>query len=64
MADTKPKSRFEVVRAKNGTWFVRLSLPHGLQPQITGFRREAEAEAWIKHESAEWLKKYEGGRYA
>jgi hypothetical protein len=64
MTDAKPKARFEVVRAKDGRWFVRLTLPHGLQPQITGFRREAEAAAWIKHESADWLKKYEGGRYA
>jgi hypothetical protein len=64
MAETKPKIRFQVVRAKDGTWFVRLTLPHGLQPQINGFRREAEAQAWIKHESADWLNSYEGGRYA
>jgi hypothetical protein len=67
MADSKPKMAFEPVRSKNGRgWCVRVMLPHGKQgkqPQIDGFNRKAEAIAWIEHESSEWLKEYEHGKY-
>jgi hypothetical protein len=38
--------------------------PHGRETQIEGFTRKAEALAWVEHESAQWLKTYEGGKYA
>jgi hypothetical protein len=43
---------------------VRVTPPHGRETQIEGFTRKAEALAWVEHESAEWLKTYEGGKYA
>ena len=65
MVDSKPKLAFEPVRSKNGKgWSVRVMLPHGSRPQIDGFNRKAEAIAWIEHESGEWLKQYEHGKYA
>ena len=45
-------------------WYVLVTLPKGRQPQLGGFQTEAEAVAWIKRESATWLKEYEGGKYA
>jgi hypothetical protein len=39
-------------------------LPHGRQSQVDGFTRKAEAKAWIEHESGDWLKRHEGGKYA
>jgi hypothetical protein len=65
MADSKPKVAFEPVRSKDGKgWSVRVMVAHGKQPQIDGFNRKAEAIAWIEHESREWLKQYEQGKYA
>ena len=63
MAIPKPKARFDVVESKNGEWYVRLTLPGGRQPQIDGFKTEAEAHRWIKAQSAAWLKMYEGGKH-
>ena len=65
MPASKPKARFEPVRLKSGKgWYVRVTPPHGRQTQIEGFTRKAEAVAWVEHESGEWLKQYEGGKYA
>ena len=65
MATPKPKARFEAVQLKSGRgWYVRVTPPHGRQTQIEGFSKRAEAVAWVEHESGEWLKKYEGGKYA
>jgi sulfite reductase beta subunit-like hemoprotein len=64
MATTKSKARFEAVETKDGEWYVRLMLPGGRQPQIDGFKTKAEAQRWIKAQSAAWLKMYEGGKYA
>jgi hypothetical protein len=64
MASPKPKVRFEAAETKGGEWYVRLTLPGGRQPQIDGFKTEAEARRWIKAQSAAWLKMYEGGKYA
>lgn len=59
------KARFDPVRVKSGKgWCVRVTPPHGRETQIEGFTRKAEALAWVEHESAEWLKTYEGGKYA
>ena len=63
-ASPKPKTRFDAVEAKDGQWLVRLTLPGGDQPEIDGFRTQAEARRWIKGQSAVWLKMYEGGKYA
>ena len=63
MAIRKPKARFDAVESKNGEWYVRLTLPGGKQPQIDGFKTEAEAHRWIKAQSAAWLKMYEGGKH-
>ena len=54
---------FDAVESKNGEWYVRLTLPGGRQPQIDGFKTEAEAHRWIKAQSAAWLKMYEGGKH-
>jgi len=57
--------KFEPVKLKAGSgWYVRLTLPDGRQPQIDGFKTEAEALEWIKTTSVAWLKIFEGGRYA
>ena len=65
MADSKPKVTFGPFPMKNGKgWCVRVMLPHGRQPLIDGFTKKAEAIAWIEHESGEWLKRYEGRKYA
>jgi hypothetical protein len=29
-----------------------------------GFKTEAEAQEWIDHKSAAWLKEFDGGKYA
>ena len=64
MQTSKPKVSFEPVQSKKGKgWSVRVRLPHGPQPQIDGFAKRAEAVAWIEHESGEWLKRHEGGKY-
>lgn len=63
-ASPKSKIRFDAVEAKDGQWLVRLTLPGGGQPEIDGFRTQAEARRWIKGQSAVWLKMYEGGKYA
>lgn len=65
MPTPKPKTRFEPVQLKSGRgWYVRVTPPHGRETQIEGFSKRAEAVAWVEHESGEWLKKYEGGKYA
>ncbi len=65
MVDPKRKVTFEPIRMKNGKgWYVCVMLPHGRQPQIDGFHRRAEAVAWIEYESDDWLKRYEGGKFA
>jgi hypothetical protein len=65
MPASAPKARFEPIRLKSGKgWYVRVTPPHGRETQIGGFARKAEAVAWVEHESAEWLKTYEGGKYA
>ncbi len=65
MQTSKPKVIFEPVQSKKGRgWCVRVLFPHGPQPQIDGFYKRAEAVAWIEHESGEWLKRFEGGKYA
>jgi hypothetical protein len=64
MASIKPKVEFEPVEMKIGTdWYVRMTHPTGVA-QINGFKSKAEARHWIAHESADWLKKFEGGRLA
>ncbi len=65
MANSKPKVIFEPVEMMIGVgWYVRVTLPKGRQPQLGGFNTEAEAVSWIKRESADWLKGFEGGKYA
>jgi hypothetical protein len=65
MTDRAPDATFDPVQLKDGSgWYVRLTLPDGREPQIDGFKTEAEAQDWIKSKSAEWLKSYEGGKYA
>ena len=53
---------FDAVESKDGEWYVRLTLPGGKQPQIDGFKTEAEAHRWIRAQSATWLKMYERGK--
>jgi len=64
MPASTPKAKFEPIRLKSGRgWYVRVTPAHGREAQIEGFTRKAEAVAWVEHESAEWLKTYEGGKY-
>lgn len=60
----QPEATFEPIEAKNGEWYVRLSLPGGRQPIVEGFKSEAEARKWIETDSIAWIEKYEGGKYA
>jgi hypothetical protein len=64
MTTPKTKARFEAVETKDGQWLVRLTLPGGKQPEIDGFRTQAEARRWIRAQSATWLKMYESGKIA
>jgi hypothetical protein len=66
MVKAKPKAEFEAVEMTIAAgWFVRVMLPIGQQqPQLGGFKSEAEAKEWIERDSAEWLKGYESGKYA
>ena len=45
-------------------WFVLVTLPQEKQSKLGGFKSEDEAKTWIALKSAEWLKAYEGGKYA
>ena len=57
--------KFEVILLKLAAgWCVHVSLPHGHETQIGEFRSEAEARSWIAERSAQWLKEYDGGKYA
>ena len=41
---------------KDGSgWYVLASWPNGREEQIDGFVTEAEAQTWIRDESAAWL---------
>jgi hypothetical protein len=62
MEKTAPK--LEPVQEKDGSWHVRLTHPYGRETAIGEFESEAQARAWINDESAGWLQRYEGGRYA
>jgi hypothetical protein len=63
--EPKQQVAFEAVQKKDGRgWYVRALLPRPRQPMIYGFFTEAEARAWIGHKSGDWLKRYEGGKYA
>ena len=65
MISTAGKTKFEAVQIKMGPeWYVRVALPNGERPTLGGFKTEAEAVEWIKHESGVWLKGYEGGRFS
>jgi hypothetical protein len=64
MGDTDLNVEFQPVETKCGTgWFVRIKLPHplGARIYIDGFPTRHDAEEWIRIESPEWLRKFEGG---
>jgi hypothetical protein len=64
MASHKPKVTFEARQMKRGSdWYVLMRASTS-QVHISGFKSETEANRWIATESAEWLKKFEGGRLA
>jgi hypothetical protein len=64
MASRKRKTKFEQVQLKaEPGWYVRITLPHGEQIQMSGFETEARARDWIATKAADWLKNYRGGRY-
>jgi hypothetical protein len=65
MVGSKPKTKFEPVQLKaEQGWYVRITLPHGEQIQMSGFETEARTRDWIATKAADWLKHYRGGRYA
>lgn len=64
MKEAAPKLRFDACQIKMGLeWYVRVTLLHGETRHLGGFKSEAEANEWIKRESAGWLKGHERGRY-
>lgn len=64
MASINPKVEFEPLQMGNRVgWYVRVTLPNGKQPNLGGFKTEAEAREWIARELAHWLKEIEDGRY-
>jgi hypothetical protein len=66
MADTKLHAEFQPLEAKCGRgWFVRIKIsrPLGARIYIEGLRTRQEAEDWIRIESPEWLRKFEGGKH-
>jgi hypothetical protein len=64
MVGSMPKTKFEPVQLKaDPGWYVRITLPHGEQIQMSGFETEARARDWIANKAADWLKHYRGGRY-
>jgi NAD(P)H-flavin reductase len=64
MVRSKPQTKFEPVQLKaEPGWYVRITLPHGEQIQMSGFETEARARDWIATKAADWLKNYRGGRY-
>ena len=65
MAYFRSKVKFEAVPMTVGSgWFVLVTLPQEKQSKLGGFKSEDEAKTWIALKSAEWLKAYEGGKYA
>ena len=55
----KPHTTFEPIQLKDDSrWYVRITLPHGVQNHITNFKTEAEARTWIGENSALWLTAY------
>jgi hypothetical protein len=60
----KPLTKFEPIQLKaDSGWYVRITLPHGVQSHINYFKTEPEARMWIDEKSSEWLTKYRAGRY-
>ena len=65
MAYFKSKVEFEPAEMKVGKgWYVRATAPKRIPLQLGGFKTEEEAREWIKRKSLEWLKEFEGGKYA
>ena len=58
------KAKFEPVQSKRGRGLCASDRHTGVQHRSIEFTRRAEAVAWVDHEAAEWLKTYEGGKYA
>ena len=55
----EPHTKFEPIQLKgNSRWCVRITLPHGVQNDISDFKTEAEARTWIGENSAVWLTAY------
>ena len=55
-----PHTKFEPIELKGDSrWWVRITLPHGVQNDISDFKREAEARTWIGENSPVWLTAYE-----
>jgi hypothetical protein len=57
--------KFEALEMKIAKgWYVLAKPPKGTFVRLGGFKTEAEAQEWIDHKSAAWLKEYDGGKYA
>ena len=66
MEKSHSKATFTAAQDKDGRrgWHVHVTFPHAVPTDIGGFNSRREAEAWIKHESAAWLKNFDGGKDA
>jgi hypothetical protein len=52
----------KVVQDKDqSSWHVHVTLPSGAPMDVTGFKNEPAAKAWIKNESAAWLRELVSG---
>ena len=50
------EAHFKPCPLKHGDgWYVLASWDSGRTAEVNGFATEAEAEAWIKNDSAAWL---------
>ena len=55
----------EVIQDKDqGSWHVHVKLSSGAPMDITGFKTEPAAKAWIKNEYATWLKDLVSGKHS
>jgi hypothetical protein len=51
----EPHTKFEPIQLKDDSgWYVRITLPHGVQNHISYFKTEAEARTWIGENSAKF----------
>ncbi len=57
----KTHTELEPIQLKDYSgWYVRITLPQGVEHHIRSFKTETEAKTWIVENSAGWLTNYSG----